>query len=142
MGLSFEDWRPFTSITLARASGRHSLATRVADILNDIEQFLGLNVSEGGRTRVERGDPTRDGDWTVGLLHCEERRPPRWASTPQLRDVSNKLVLICLRRRHVAIVITDISRTSEAAQHLATGELAWSICLKNTLAAASRPWFR
>jgi len=81
MPLTLADLRPYTSITLARTKARHSPAKLVAAVLDDIETVLGLKASEGGRRLVERRDPARDGKWTVGFLHYEERRSPRWADT-------------------------------------------------------------
>jgi len=122
MSLTLADLRPYTSMTLARTKARHSPTKLVAAILDDIELVLGLKASEGGRTLVERGDPVRDGNWTVGFLHYEERRHPRWVSTPQLQDVSNELALVCSRRRHVAILLTDTSRARAVSLRFGEGK--------------------
>jgi hypothetical protein len=72
VAIKLADFRPYTSVTVARAKTKRAAASLVAQTLGDLEQILGLRESGGGRTLVHRADPVKSGVMTVGYLHYEE----------------------------------------------------------------------
>lgn len=102
--------RPYTSLTLARVKRGRDGADLVAQILGDIADILGTEGPRTARTLVTRGGPLNDRGLTAGFIHYKEERAPRWRTDEDVKDVLNHLALVCVRNRHVAIVLTDPSR--------------------------------
>lgn len=115
MALSLSSLRPYTSITLARVGGSDGGPSLAADILADIRDVLDLGKDNGPRKAIGQGDPVKDGEVTVGYIHYEERRSPGWTKGQEFHDVLNHLALVCVRNRHVGILLTDPGRARAIA---------------------------
>jgi hypothetical protein len=110
MAVELENLRPYTSLTLSRVKRGRAGAALLAEILQDIEESLGFATPGTARILVGRGGPVKDGELRVGYILYREERTPRWSNDQTVKDVLNQLVLVCLRKRYVAILLSDPSR--------------------------------
>jgi hypothetical protein len=117
MVVELVSFRPYTSLILARIKQAPANPDLITKILDEIAGML-LDKPGITRTLVARGGPVDDGGLTVGFIHYKEERTPRWSNDRTIRDTINHLVLVCLRRRHAAILLTDPSRGAALTERL------------------------
>lgn len=98
--------QPYKSFILARIRDRVKLEPVISAVLDDVEKLLTLD-GPGAHRLVERSDPRRAGELSVGFLHYVEDQRVTWVSDPAVVDHINHLVLVCRRKRHVAIFLSD-----------------------------------
>ncbi len=99
--------KPYTSFTLARIKPGRGGEGLLKEILDEIENILGLAAPNATRKLIGRYGPIGDRSFETGSLHYEERRRPPWTSDSDTIDVVNHLVVVCRRGDHVAIALTD-----------------------------------
>ncbi len=116
MARALANFRPYTSLTVTRVKSGQAGTNLITQILDDIEDVLGLGTPSAARVLLHRSGPIKDGDLTVGYIHYKEERTPRWSSDETLKDIVNHLLIVCLRKQYVAILLSDPSRTAAIAQ--------------------------
>jgi hypothetical protein len=105
---SLDKLSPYVSLLLLEKRVRSARLARLERLLDEL--VVVLRLDQEPRTTVDRVGPIRSGRLTIGFLHYEERRQPRWTSDSSTLDVLNQLALVAVRGAYVAVLLTDPAR--------------------------------
>jgi hypothetical protein len=132
MTVRIDDLRPYKSLILGRLRGDETDGSVVNEIVKDFKSLfkfddnpdLRIITDARARTvRVTHQDSSRTDEVRVKYLHYEEKRTPSWyGGDEELRDVLNHLVVVCQRKRHVAICLSDSRKRNAVTRQIERGQ--------------------
>jgi hypothetical protein len=98
--------KPYKSLLLAQIQDSVTVKNIVNDLLGDLRQLLSLD-QPGPRTLITQANETNTGELAAGYLHYSEETPTPWTLNRNVVDQINHLILVCRRKRHIAIYLSD-----------------------------------
>jgi hypothetical protein len=105
MAIKLANLAPYKSLVVTEVKPGKAPKSLVSRVIDDVETLLGF--SGGKRTRGERVSSKRAGELEVGFIHYIEETPPSWSKNTNLLDRQNHVILVCRRKRHVVICLSD-----------------------------------
>ncbi len=98
--------KPYKSLLLARVQSSVPVKDIVNNLLEDLRELLSLG-EDGPRTLISEVNESNAGELAVGYLHYVEGTPSPWTLNRNVVDQINHLILVCRRKRHLAIYLSD-----------------------------------
>ena len=98
--------KPYKSLLLARVQSSVPVKEIVNNLLEDLRELLSLG-EDGPRTLISEVNEINAGELAVGYLHYVERTSSPWTLNRNVVDQLNHLILVCRRKRHLAIYLSD-----------------------------------
>jgi hypothetical protein len=114
--------RPFVSLLVLRRSNRQETTEFARQLMEALASIL--NLDQDPRAVIARTEPSAAGELTVSSIHYQESKPAAWTLDSDIRDIINHLVLVAVRQQHVAVLITEASRSALLARRLASSDTA------------------
>lgn len=111
--LVLSDLKPFVSVTLARAEASTATSALASLVLEGVHDLLDLGSEDSQTELVARLDPEVSGELVVGALHYVEHHQPAWTIADGVEDIINHLALVAVRKKHVAVLLTDARRARQ-----------------------------
>lgn len=120
MALTLDDLKPYASFLITAVRDGANKTAIVDQVLDDVRTYVDDSPT---RQLLERQANTQSGQLWVAFLTYEEHRNPAWTSSEELTDVTNQLVFIARRDRHVAVYASEPTMGRWIGAQLNRGEL-------------------
>lgn len=98
--------KPYKSLLLVRVHNSVPVKEIINNLLGDLRQLLSLG-EDGPRTLISEVNETNAGELAVDYLHYSEETPTPSTLNRNVVDQLNHLILVCRRKRHLAIYLSD-----------------------------------
>lgn len=106
--MDIQNLTPYKSLILTEFhnAGR-APQSLVADVIDDINNILRINVQGSGLSLVDRKAPIATIGLEVAFVHFTQERKPAWTADPTAVDKTHELALVLRYKHLVAIHLTD-----------------------------------